>query len=236
MQWFKRFYEMSVQDKGDYDCAAVRLRGKGYYLHFLFEISVLHSILPSGGAEFNGTIGRAASGGGSSSASGSRGPRAASSRNIPATSTRSKPSTKTTSTSKATSASSAVAPAPSAATKKENPAPSAAIAAEIEELKAANEALSLSNSEKDMEMEGLEKERNFYFDKLRDIEMMLQDKEDNGEGTELTASIFKILYATAEGFDRVEDAPEEPVEDVGPPVEEPVVEESAVALDDDETY
>jgi hypothetical protein len=29
MQWFKRFFEMGVQDRGDYDCAAQRLKGKG---------------------------------------------------------------------------------------------------------------------------------------------------------------------------------------------------------------
>jgi RP/EB family microtubule-associated protein len=29
MQWFKRFYEMSVSDKGDYDAYAQRCKGKG---------------------------------------------------------------------------------------------------------------------------------------------------------------------------------------------------------------
>ena len=41
MQWFKRFYEMSVQDKGDYDCAAVRTRGKGILLR---SIRLHHSV------------------------------------------------------------------------------------------------------------------------------------------------------------------------------------------------
>ena len=50
-------------------------------------------------------------------------------------------------------------------------------------------------------MEGLEKERDFYFDKLRDIEIMLQECEDKGLKSELSESIFKILYATAEGFE-----------------------------------
>ena len=31
------------------------------------------------------------------------------------------------------------------------------------------------------------------------------DLEDNGKGNDLTAAIFKILYATAEGFEAVED-------------------------------
>lgn len=65
-----------------------------------------------------------------------------------------------------------------------------------------------------VELEGLEKERDFYFDKLRDIEMLLQDEEDNGHGSELTAAILKILYATADGFEAapVEEAASSPVE------------------------
>ena len=53
---------------------------------------------------------------------------------------------------------------------------------------------------------GLEKERDFYFSKLRDIELLLQtaidqdpelDKEDNG----LIKNIQAILYSTEEGFE-----------------------------------
>ena len=54
------------------------------------------------------------------------------------------------------------------------------------------------------ELEGIEKERDFYFEKLREIETMLQDVEDKGEGNELTAAIFKVLYATADGFEAVQ--------------------------------
>ena len=75
-------------------------------------------------------------------------------------------------------------------------------------LKETIEVTNKASAEMRLEMDGLEKERDFYFDKLREIEMMLQDLEDNGNGTELTASIFKVLYATAEGF-------AEPVEDAG---------------------
>ena len=52
-----------------------------------------------------------------------------------------------------------------------------------------------------VDFDGIQKERDFYFEKLREIEVLLQDIEDKGEGTDLTASIFKILYATAEGFE-----------------------------------
>jgi RP/EB family microtubule-associated protein len=74
---------------------------------------------------------------------------------------------------------------------------------EINALRLACDEQTKAYNELRTEMEGLEKERDFYFDKLRDIEILLQDVEDNGTGNELTASIFKILYATADGFEAV---------------------------------
>lgn len=47
-------------------------------------------------------------------------------------------------------------------------------------------------------VEGLEKERDFYFGKLRDIEVLCQ--EGDAPGTPLSDSILQILYATEEGF------------------------------------
>ena len=48
----------------------------------------------------------------------------------------------------------------------------------------------------------LEKERDFYFGKLRNVELMLQVQQDkNFEGSDLDAvveNIFKVLYATAD--------------------------------------
>ena len=70
-------------------------------------------------------------------------------------------------------------------------------------LKASNVDAEHAYGELRTEMEGLEKERDFYFEKLRDIEILLQDIEDKGEGSEVTASIFKILYATADGFEQL---------------------------------
>lgn len=62
-------------------------------------------------------------------------------------------------------------------------------------------------------LEGMEKERDFYFGKLRDIELLCQDitQEDNP----IIQKILAKLYATEDGFA----APEE-VEGVPPPEEE----------------
>lgn len=45
-------------------------------------------------------------------------------------------------------------------------------------------------------VEGLEKERDFYFGKLRDIEIICQEDEDNDSNKR----IMEVLYATEEGF------------------------------------
>jgi hypothetical protein len=47
-----------------------------------------------------------------------------------------------------------------------------------------------------MNMDTVEKERDFYFGKLRDIEMLLQANES--KKTALTDNILKILYASEE--------------------------------------
>ncbi|CAG9857395.1 unnamed protein product [Phyllotreta striolata] len=50
-------------------------------------------------------------------------------------------------------------------------------------------------------VEGLEKERDFYFGKLRDIEVVCQDSgEEQTSKEDLMQKILDILYATEEGF------------------------------------
>jgi len=61
-------------------------------------------------------------------------------------------------------------------------------------------------------VEGLEKERDFYFGKLRDVEVMCQENE--AIGGELVRKVLDILYQTEDGFA----VPDE--EDVPPPPEE----------------
>lgn len=69
-------------------------------------------------------------------------------------------------------------------------------------------ALALRQENENMKeaIQGLEKERDFYFSKLRDIELLLQnaveldpelDKDDNG----MIKQIQAILYSTEEGFE-----------------------------------
>lgn len=69
-------------------------------------------------------------------------------------------------------------------------------------------ALALRQENENMKeaITGLEKERDFYFSKLRDIELLLQtaveqdpelDKDDNG----MIKQIQAILYSTEEGFE-----------------------------------
>jgi RP/EB family microtubule-associated protein len=54
-------------------------------------------------------------------------------------------------------------------------------------------------------LEGLEKERDFYFAKLRDIEILAQQQietlEASGKDDETLREIQKILYSTEEGFE-----------------------------------
>ncbi|KIJ45890.1 hypothetical protein M422DRAFT_206549 [Sphaerobolus stellatus SS14] len=54
-------------------------------------------------------------------------------------------------------------------------------------------------------LEGLEKERDFYFQKLRDIEILAQTQvevlEAEGKDDETLREIQKILYSTEEGFE-----------------------------------
>jgi len=49
-----------------------------------------------------------------------------------------------------------------------------------------------------LSIEGLEKERDFYFGKLRDIEVVIQESSESSDP--LASKILEVLYATEEGF------------------------------------
>ncbi|CAN8030689.1 unnamed protein product, partial [Ixodes persulcatus] len=60
-------------------------------------------------------------------------------------------------------------------------------------------------------VDGLEKERDFYYGKLRDIEVLCQEREQKNGKSVGTEEILEILYATKEGFAVPEDYVEEAV-------------------------
>ncbi|XP_029677441.1 microtubule-associated protein RP/EB family member 1 isoform X3 [Formica exsecta] len=62
------------------------------------------------------------------------------------------------------------------------------------------EELSAQLVELKMSVEGLEKERDFYFGKLRDIEVMCQDCDNGGDPPPIVQKILDVLYATEDGF------------------------------------
>merc|ERR1719284_517151 len=79
-------------------------------------------------------------------------------------------------------------------------------AAQLEELNA-------QVLEKNLTIEGLEKERDFYFGKLRDIEVLAQEYET--DGGEFAQKALAVLYATEDGFAVPEDE-----DGIPPPAEE----------------
>ena len=56
------------------------------------------------------------------------------------------------------------------------------------------EDLNTQVMESKLTIEGLEKERDFYFGKLRDIEVLAQEHEN--DGNEIVQKILGVLYAT----------------------------------------
>ena len=178
MQWFKRYFELTVSDVSGYDCIGQRSKGKG---------------------------GAAMACGASKKSSVPTAVRAAKPPSAPAVVVKKTPA-----------ATSAQAPSPpaqdhhsshvdsKAETKLE--AKMASLILENEKMKTAAEDNQNSMNDLRHEMDGLERERDFYFDKLRDIEVIFQEIEDKGETSETTTAVFKILYATQDGFEQTTDS------------------------------
>ncbi|XP_040160667.1 microtubule-associated protein RP/EB family member 1 isoform X4 [Anopheles arabiensis] len=69
------------------------------------------------------------------------------------------------------------------------------------------EELNSQISDMRLNFEGLEKERDFYFSKLRDIEILCQDDEQSQ--SPFVQKILEILYATEDGFAPPDEIPPE---------------------------
>ncbi|XP_058120189.1 microtubule-associated protein RP/EB family member 1 isoform X1 [Anopheles ziemanni] len=69
------------------------------------------------------------------------------------------------------------------------------------------EELTSQMTEMRLNFEGLEKERDFYFSKLRDIEILCQDDEQSQ--SPFVQKILEILYATEDGFAPPDEIPPE---------------------------
>ncbi|KAG2942878.1 hypothetical protein PC119_g1249 [Phytophthora cactorum] len=183
MQWFKAFYERNASGQ-PYDPVAQREKGKG-------------------GAQYTQKFG----GGGTSA------PAAPLRRKVGAATTsrvgRTPPGaptaagaartarTSTGATRRPTGNAGSTAPS-EADTEAAVAAATAPLEKELEELTANNEALTNESGELRAMVESLEKERDFYFNKLRKVEIMLQSADDT-EANPLAQAIFKVLYATEEG-------------------------------------
>merc|ERR1739846_34844 len=75
------------------------------------------------------------------------------------------------------------------------------------------EELNATLVEKNLAIEGLEKERDFYFGKLRDIEVISQEFETVDGAAEFSQKVLGVLYATEDGFA----VPDEDADDLLPP-------------------
>lgn len=206
MQWYKRFFEMTVTDKGGYDAYSQRSKGKGGAIYGGGKKSnqSKSSIASAPSRQPAVSKPQTSSESGSNKHSNSHNTNqenAVPNKIVSSTSANSNHSKgAAASLSHVVSSSSSTDSSASSSGMDHN---SAKLIQENNHLKAANTTLTQTLADTRGEMEGLEKERDFYFDKLRDIEVMLQDMEDKGQSNDLSASIFKVLYATIDGFEPV---------------------------------
>lgn len=193
-QWMKAFFDQTGAHREDYDGVAVRAKGKGGKKYNEEQLGDG----PSKGAR-----------------AGSRG-RAAPPRAVPAPVARSSPARSSPARPKPASRLDRSASPQKKAPLRENnrvntnnSSPDPELIKKNKELEVKNKDLEEKNAEMELKihdietaMVELEKERDFYFGKLRNVELMLQVQQDkNFEGADLdnvVEKIFKVLYATAE--------------------------------------
>mmetsp|Transcript_24571 Transcript_24571/g.52948 ORF Transcript_24571/g.52948 Transcript_24571/m.52948 type:complete len:465 (-) Transcript_24571:262-1656(-) len=229
-QWLKAFFDQTAPmmrgGREGYDPVAVRAKGKGGKA--VASGAGKKPIARSGStASSSRTVGSSRSGSGATGAS-SRSARSTTA--AAATSTRPTSGSSSTSSSRVSassrglkentansSSSSRLLPA-----NPRKPSSAAAVAKyeeEIRSLKSENTGLKSKYSELEhasaeieMTLQTVESERDFYFEKLRGVEVMLQvfkEKEDSVQGsgcvTKVMDSIFKVMYATMDDDIAVDD-------------------------------
>ncbi|MGK3746412.1 MAG: RP/EB family microtubule-associated protein [Bacillariaceae sp.] len=187
-QWMKAFYDQSGAHREGYDGIAIRAKGKG-------------------GKKYDSVVIK----GVSSSKPVSRGTR-------PTTTTRPATTRPNTTTSTTIPAKPRVStrrpqqqqrPAPLKASENKARPVNRSTNVEVEKLKKLNTEMESRISELETTVGDIEKERDFYFGKLRSIELFLQVKQDKEfEGDEMAdvvENIFKVLYATVDNDYQVDD-------------------------------
>jgi RP/EB family microtubule-associated protein len=177
-QWLKAFFDQSGRGRGDdYDPSAVRARGKG-------------------GVKYNETMSNVKSNGGTVSTR-ARPPNSIS-RNVPTTAN-------TTKTKVGTNSSSAtINPDRINQPLRERVSNDVIKSNSVvdTELLQKNEELLAKVDELELAVLDTERERNFYFEKLRNVEIILQVYQEKNQEElspdHMVENVFKILYATAE--------------------------------------
>lgn len=187
-QWLKAFFDMSGAYREDYDPIEARSKGKG--------ADKIGSILNANASKFNSKPIPTARRSATSSARSAPTLSAATSRTT-AASAQSRPTAATTRTAVRCDSSSS----------KENlPKTSATTKSHVTDAVLADAALMKRNADLTQKVADLETsiaetevERDFYFEKLRDVEIMLQVHKEKGDApVAVFDKLFKILYATAE--------------------------------------
>ena len=179
MQWFKRFYELN-NPALDYDPVAARAGGKG-------AVGAAR-VAPAAGSSFSNST------------------RVGGTPNKPEAGPTNSPSIGSSSGSSSSSSGSGARDKENSSSRTASNKPAAKVAPPapvVDELLVQKaEALRQENATLQATIEGLEKERDFYFEKLTVVEEMLQERQaaagDNvtPEVAELVEQIFKVLYAT----------------------------------------
>ena len=214
-QWLKAFFEMTARDRPDYDPAACRSKGKGGKVakkHFANTAKMHNSkLLPTD----RHTAGKAPS----TSKSRPNNPTSngiSTSNRRQATSSRVRLSSKENGNSTTTLSSSSSAGGVTTSRKITARSESNNNSGSDSTLKKKNLELAARNAELDIEVNNIGKERDFYFSKLRDIELIMQvhDEHSNSDAKDPSASsdaeqviekIFTILYAKSEDDIYVDD-------------------------------